>query len=416
MSEVEEDIAKVFKGLGLDVEPAPEFSGTLRRRVLAAFEQAGRKPQRGRSWAVAAFRNRIARVGVAASVLAAVGVGVWLGAGVAKASVSFPNVIVRVRKAKSLSYTLTIALPDGRPDEFRVMMDRAGRYRQTDDSGKVFIADYRMGKRLMLSPRTKVAMLREWEPIQESDGGFERVSRLRNVHADQGVFEAEGKLDGIACCVFRVETESQTVRIWVDRRTELPVRMEIFERSPDTAKGGEPKPIAVISRMAWNVDLPDSLFSLAPPPGYVWEDEYYEVVTEADLTALLRLCAEQSGRGVFPGACDDAAIYAALRPLYPESGSFIMPGEGAAVAVSEAPPSEIKQLVHKGLAFIRRQQAGKTWGYRGGGVRLGDAASLVCWWRPEGSDKCRAVYGDLSIRDISGTEAPASLPTTGSVR
>jgi len=192
--------------------------------------------------------------------------------------------------------------------------------------------------------------------------------------------------------------------------------MEIFERSTDTAKGGRGKLIAVVSQMVWNADLPDSLFSLTPPPGYVWEDEYYKSVTEADLVALLRSCAEQSGRGMFPSAFDEKTIYAALEHPHSEIQSFMMPDGRTGIAVSASPPSEIKQLVHKGVAFIRRQQAGKTWEYRGGGVRLGDAASLVCWWRPEGSDKCRAVYGDLSIRDIGETEAPASRPAAGGAR
>jgi len=45
-------------------------------------------------------------------------------------------------------------------------------------------------------------------------------------------------------------------------------------------------------------------------------------------------------------------------------------------------------------------------GYRSEGVKLGDANKILFWYRPEGAENCRVVYGDLHVAD----EPEAKLP------
>ena len=42
----------------------------------------------------------------------------------------------------------------------------------------------------------------------------------------------------------------------------------------------------------------------------------------------------------------------------------------------------------------------------GKGVNLGDQNRIVCWYKLKDSDTYRAVYGDLSVKDIGADELP----------
>ena len=60
----------------------------------------------------------------------------------------------------------------------------------------------------------------------------------------------------------------------------------------------------------------------------------------------------------------------------------------------------------RGWIFFRLLKPENDWHYVGNGVKLGDAESPVCWYRPDGSETYRVIYGDLSIKDV----APENLP------
>ena len=62
--------------------------------------------------------------------------------------------------------------------------------------------------------------------------------------------------------------------------------------------------------------------------------------------------------------------------------------------------------VSLGCEFIDRLSEDSDYQYVGEDVKLGDANTPVCWWKPSGSKTYRVVYGDLSIRDVE----PENLP------
>ena len=59
-----------------------------------------------------------------------------------------------------------------------------------------------------------------------------------------------------------------------------------------------------------------------------------------------------------------------------------------------------------GCAFIEQLPEGSDYQYVGEDVKLGDANTPVCWWKPPGSKTYRVVYGDLSIRDVEPSDLP----------
>ena len=39
-------------------------------------------------------------------------------------------------------------------------------------------------------------------------------------------------------------------------------------------------------------------------------------------------------------------------------------------------------------------------------MKLGDADRIIFWYRPEGSEKYRVVYGDLHVGDVAADQLP----------
>lgn len=56
--------------------------------------------------------------------------------------------------------------------------------------------------------------------------------------------------------------------------------------------------------------------------------------------------------------------------------------------------------------FIERLPEGSDYQYVGEDVKLGDADTPVCWWKPPGSTTYRVIYGDLSVRDVEPSDLP----------
>ena len=50
--------------------------------------------------------------------------------------------------------------------------------------------------------------------------------------------------------------------------------------------------------------------------------------------------------------------------------------------------------------------------YFGGGVKLGDAATPIMWWRIKDAPEYRVVYGDLTIRNVKPSDLPVALPAS----
>ncbi len=65
-----------------------------------------------------------------------------------------------------------------------------------------------------------------------------------------------------------------------------------------------------------------------------------------------------------------------------------------------------QSAVIRGITFVQTLPASSNWFYAGKGVKLGDADRAIFWYRPQGSDAYRVVYGDLSIKVLSEENLP----------
>jgi hypothetical protein len=153
----------------------------------------------------------------------------------------------------------------------------------------------------------------------------------------------------------------------------------------------------------FDAEVDHSLFSLEPPPGYSTETEQRAYVTEAQMIEYLGVMADYNDK-TFPD-----------QP-YSVDGNRL--NEIGDKAKEDRTPAEQKLLdtvdssMMAGLNmlptghFIEDHTVKGTFRYLGKGVKLGDADRIVCWYKLKYTGVYRAVYGDLSVRDI----APEDLP------
>jgi len=60
----------------------------------------------------------------------------------------------------------------------------------------------------------------------------------------------------------------------------------------------------------------------------------------------------------------------------------------------------------RGLTFLLNLPAESNWRYAGEDVKFGDVNSAIFWYRLEGSETYRVIYGDLSAKDVAQENLP----------
>ena len=144
----------------------------------------------------------------------------------------------------------------------------------------------------------------------------------------------------------------------------------------------------------------ESLLSMDVPPGYALKDVQMNIgnANEQDFVESLRIWAEVLGNGIFP---DDIGTESAMKDI------AILGQKLGQMNIPEEQGTEMGVAFGKGMLFHQLiNNRGDEWKYLGTGVELGDSSKAVFWYKPEGSNDYRVIYGDLHIESIS----PDNLP------
>ena len=207
-------------------------------------------------------RRMATRAANAASLLALIGVGAWtvLSGRDRAASASFDGVLKQIRNARSVRYSVTFQRTGTPPYRVEVMMEKSGRTRVTTQEGRVRIVDRRQGNRRPGSGAGRPVPSGTNVPLSHQE--YDPVVNLRTWDDRAVRFVAERERDGVLCNVFRVDQGLQTVLVWADRETDLPIRMELLPSPTDNAPASAQEFVVVASDMIWNTELPEALFSL----------------------------------------------------------------------------------------------------------------------------------------------------------
>lgn len=438
----EEDLLWAFGQLG---------SGALGRaacRTLPPLQQPARMAGlAGRLARGMARLGTTGRVAIAASVLAAV-VGVWVWShhpsqqvessfGILAQS-AYARVLHEIDQTRSVRYRKTYSEEDGPTLEMQETVRDGGFRRRVLADGGVIIDHFMTRETLAIYPARKEAVrtLRSWE---NQDRYNRQADWLRTLKDRDGVYTGQELLDGTLTDVYKVDQPYEKITIWADVRTCLPVRIQIVQlpctdkdiRVPSMCLSTrdfmdeeedvifddgrvhgirmsywnvgmqERRVTMVLTDFEWDINCDDSWFSLAAPDGYTvheMREGFGAAEDENSLVAALRFWAETSG-GRFP---ENINMLGDSKPkLINRYFGVGTPDESLQQA------AQMMQTVLAGMAFAQVLKIKDNWYYAGEDVVLGEADKPLCWWRQEGAETFRVVYGDLSLRDAA---VPPEMP------
>jgi outer membrane lipoprotein-sorting protein len=372
---------------------------------------------------------------MAAAVLAAAA-GAWYFAGYppTRATAEFVEAARKLRDAQTLSllHTQTVAGQPG-PIKARILYKTPGLIRTEPEPAGVAVSiiDTIQNKILILSPADKSAMLLEEQgggPAPKRDAAAMVIEGMRQLAGKDNEPAGEKVIGDIRARGFRVKEQGQDMTVWVDPQRKLPVLIEFSGRAGNLDYSG------TFSDIRLDAELDDALFRLEPAAGYTLRkaDTRFRMTFEEAVAHWLRNYAKVAG-GRFPaklGDFDDylKVVYAASKKVMVMEGKTnsslppvivrVLPSKEAQTKEAQTKEAQTKEaqsildpvLFQDSLAgsflAVYCQKYKDHFGYKPDGVKLGDTKAIIFWYKPEGQDKYKAVYGDLHIGEVTEAELP----------
>jgi hypothetical protein len=258
--------------------------------------------------------------------------------------------------------------------------------------GGVTIMDRIRGKTLVLNTPGKLATLFENKANGHAGLGEDQIDQLRHFKGKPEQDLGEQVIDGRPARGFKLAAGGWTTVIWVDTKTDLPIRMETKTRfNADGTK------TVVYSDFAFDPPLDESLFRLTPPEGYKTQaiplvvDQAAPV--EKDLVDLFGDYAKRSG-GRFPNDLQMPSLLDVLKDI-----------KLTKAGLDEATSAWVAK-VGKGIGLVWAMPPDSDALYTGKGVQLGQADRPIFRYRPQGSKTYRVIYGDLTVKDVDPSQIP----------
>jgi hypothetical protein len=224
--------------------------------------------------------NPIIRYSIVATVLAAL---VLLGWGRHSEGLLLADVVTAMSKHKTFRFDNKLEKlpapaagnPRDLPDDTKRRLGGGGRWPVTqiscgtldtmharieDSRGTLTIVDQAKGILLRLDPQEKTAVVSKFPPVMKRSGFFEILDELMK---NKATIATNEELDGVAVAVYRLSKDQVNSTIWVDRPTELPVRV-VMENV------GKIQQKTTMTNFVWDPPIADpvAFFSVDPPAGY----------------------------------------------------------------------------------------------------------------------------------------------------
>jgi outer membrane lipoprotein-sorting protein len=313
----------------------------------------------------------------------------------------FEEVARKLRDAHTIVYRATSTL-EGEPKAVGSMKVRLfyrvpGLMRvETDIAGgaAVSILDGARGRMVILDAAKKSAIVLENVKPPE-DLAAQTVEELRNLPGKDGKPAGRERIGDVDAEGYRVEERGGTIVAWVDPKTRLPVRIDVDQTVADK------RVRATLTDFQLDPPLDDALFRADPPEGYAVRTMNGGIIfdkPEAAVVRVLRAFAEHNG-GAFPTRLDNINGYKSLEPAFPKAK------QGEKPSIANLDPKALELAMALGRVMVLRNEL-KGYGYKAEGAKLGDAGKIVFWYKPEGSEKYRAVFGDLHVGDVAADALP----------
>jgi len=419
-----ENIERLIKAFCTDKNSSARTTEQLDEKIFNAalsareeYKQTQSAQTQPKIWRIA-MHSKLTKLAAAALIALAAIIGINQFAG---GSITFADVIKPILNARTVVLDYVIGEgPDALEMHDIVIGSRIRRTVSNIDKTKILdsrvrsalsnmdhtmILDLEDGRMLTLAT-VGVTKIASYNDIQGTglEGTGSVLDFVRNVvsrvkdNPDADIQDlGEKEINGQKAVGFYVKGFNDGLTIWANKKTSLPIRIEITEGKTST----------VIKNIKFDVPLEESLVSMEVPAGYTLKDTFIHIeaapdnlpynATEEDLVESLRIWAEIILDGAFPDAIGTDHFIKQAAVL------------GSKVASLRLPLSEGEQLIHKhmkGMIFLQKFEFGGKWGYAGKGVKLGDADKIILWYQPQGSNTYRAIYGDLRVAEVAEEDLP----------
>lgn len=328
---------------------------------------------------------------MAASVLLAFGLSLLAFVLLRPSSLAFADVVDKVAGARTLTFHASCALKGSdRKLDMKYLMTSDGRRRVELAGENITINDPKSGKTIVLDPQHKTATV---VTLKNKSYGFpsDPIEDLKKLKDQNAKDLGEKTIDGHRVKGFASTSGGADYVIWADKTTGDPVRIEC------TVSQGAAFTM-VMDDFAINPNIDPALFDTTIPKGYkvTQMPAIVEAITqqsgEENVIAALRGYAQRSG-GKFPARLDDVGEFATL----------------VSQDNHKLNDDDIALMAHVGaltpflMSLPKDQHA-----YLGQHARLGDKDKIVFWCQDPKTKAYRAVYADLTAKEIPATDVPRS--------
>ena len=360
------------------------------------------------------MKSTFTKMAAAAAIIIVALIGILQFGGSAPA---FADIVQPLLTARTAVYKLTVQSADEPPETSDWMYKMESGTREVRPGGVIRILHH--DQVIMLWPAGKKALILKRTNTQEDEQSQtnwfheirERIRQALETKEESVKFLGKQEIDGVIAFVYRIgeNSEMTDMTVWADTETLLPIQIEQSMGSAGTVMNIEGT--ITYSDIIVNVELDESLFVV--PEGY--DTQTIEIdsskASEEDLIQTLHLWADNTD-GEFPSELNMKAAGELFQLIREKMGlKGLKFEEGQIPEFAEPQFSEffpIRQRIIRGLGFISgiRRSSDSDWHYVGEDIKFGDAEKPIFWYKPEGSQTYRVIYGDLSVRDIAPENQP----------
>lgn len=347
--------------------------------------------------------------------------------------VSLAQVAQRIDRARTISWTSTGYERWTSADGQRTWISTTrceqayrspGLYRQTyfDAAGKIqriVVNDSNTGRTLTLDPRNHRATL-STRHFNSPQGPFASTSTTLKDESLEFVGKRQTQAGPVS--VVRVHAGNRrgamnSADYWIDPGSKQLVGLMVPgadefdpEALPDRDNPAEEKPSSgtnlgsVLHNIVFDAKLEADLFSLEAPADYSVAEQPTPAFSEAELVdwleALARFNDSRFPDDLGSKEFDRDRLNAVARKPKAEQ----VEAERRLIELNE---KFMLARVRPPVAFfIRNNTVPDSFRYLGRGVPLGSPNRLVCWYRLKSNGALRAIYGDLTVKDVQPEDLP----------
>ncbi len=334
---------------------------------------------------------------IAAAGLLAAGVAIcFIGILPPHPPLAFAEIAAKLRDARTI--TCQVSITGAKQKEpakiIKLFFKEPGRMR-FEGAGEIGITDERQNQTLLLDSKTKTAMLIDHKKNKDAqkdahENVFKMIDWLRKLTDKKGESAGKKRIGETETEGFRVEEEGFQITVWGDPKSRMPVQIDM------PVPIGNQEMLATLSDFQLDAKADDALFLLKPPEDYkLRKMELKEAKLEEDVVQLLRAYA-----GTFDGKFPKS-----LSISNSDWQTYINKRWGKEKPKG-MPEPEFVQFMQQAIQVEMSLRKQKNQGYKPDGVKLGDRDKIIFWYRPDKTEKYRAVYGDLHVADVTTDQLP----------